>query len=278
MARIVAAMAMVHGPRITGAPDRADPAAAQRTWDGFAALRRELEAASPDWALVITNEHLTNPFFPYAAPFTLGLAPRFRAPAEPAAALPEMLVPSDEAISAQLLDMAWAAGFDLAYSHDLLLDHGTTVPLHFLTPHLDLPIVHIHQLVSRGPRPRLRRCYELGGLLRQFIEARPAAERVAVIGTGGLSHWVGNAKMGQVNAAWDQHVLRLFAERRDDELLAMTDAALEAEAGNGAHELRNWITVAGTVPGAPGEVVNYVEHVPAWAQQSVHLRFRLEAG
>src|SRR5579884_2218338 len=106
MARIVAAMAMVHGPRITGAPDLAGPDKGQRVWEGFETLRRELEAASPDWALVITNEHLTNPFYPYAAPFTLGLAPRFRAPAEPAAALPEMLVPSDEAISAQLLDMA----------------------------------------------------------------------------------------------------------------------------------------------------------------------------
>lgn len=161
------------------------------------------------------------------------------------------------------------------YTYDLLLDHGTTVPLHFLTPHLDLPIVHVHQLTSRGPQPRLRRCYALGQVLRQFIEARPASERVAVIGTGGLSHWVGTPKMGQVNPAWDQRVLHLFAERRDDELLAMTDAAIEAEAGNGAHEIRNWITVAGAVPNAPVEVVSYVEHIPAWAQQSVHVRFRL---
>lgn len=275
MARIVAAMAMVHGPRITAAPDLPGPDVAQRAWDGFAALRRELEAASPDWALVITNEHLTNPFFPYVSPLTLGTAPKFRAPPEPSAALPEMIVPSDEAVSAQLLDAAWDAGLDLGYTYDLLLDHGTTVPLHFLTPKLDLPIVHIHQLVSRGPRPRLRRCYQLGGLLRQFIEARPASERVAVIGTGGLSHWVGNARMGQVNVAWDQRVLGLFAVRQDDDLLAMTDADLERDAGNGAHEIRNWITVAGTVPGAPAEVVSYVAHVPAWAQQSVHVRFRL---
>ncbi len=70
-------------------------------------------------------------------------------------------------------------------------------------------------------------------------------------------------------------MLQLFAERRDDELLALTDAAIEAEAGNGAHEIRNWITVAGVVPNAPAEVVSYVDHIPAWAQQSVHVRFRL---
>src|SRR5919199_1809074 len=87
-----------------------------------------------------------------------------------------------------------------AYSSDLVLDHGTMVPLHFLTPRLDLPIVHVHQATSRGPRPPLKRCYELGRILRQVIEARPASERVAVIGTGGLSHWVGGPRMGDVNA------------------------------------------------------------------------------
>lgn len=277
MARIVAALIAVHGPRITAAPDAPGPDVAQRVWDGFAALRRELEGASPDWVLAITNDHLLNAFYPYAAPFTLGIAPRFRAPAERSAALPEMVVPSDETVAAALLESVWAAGVDVGYSADLLLDHGTTVPLHFLAPRLDLPIVHIHQMVSRGPRPPLRRCYALGGALRAFIDARPASERVAVLGTGGLSHWVGHPRMGQVNPAWDRQVLQRFVARDDDALLALTDAEIEESAGNGAHELRNWLTVAGVVPGAPAEVVSYVEHIPAWAQQSVHLRFRLAA-
>ena len=274
MARIVAAMAMVHGPRITADPESAGPEKLQRVLDGYAALRTELESASPDWALVISNEHLRNPFFPYSPPLVLGVAPKFAAPAELAAGLGDMSVPSDEAVSRQLLAAAWRDGSDLAFSEEMLLDHGTTVPVHFMTPHLDLPIVHIHQLTSRGPRPPLERCYRLGGVLRDFIDSRPVSERVALIATGGLSHWVGGPRMGQVNTEWDQRVLRLFQSRADDELLGMTDAQIE-EAGNGAHEIRNWLTVAGAVPGAPAEVVSYVDHIPAWFQMSVHVRFRL---
>ncbi len=70
-------MALVHGPRITAAPDEAGPDKGQQVWRGFDALKRELEETSPDWALVITNEHLINPFFPYAAPLVLGTAPKF---------------------------------------------------------------------------------------------------------------------------------------------------------------------------------------------------------
>jgi aromatic ring-opening dioxygenase catalytic subunit (LigB family) len=276
MAKIVCAMAVIHGPRATGAPETAAPEKAQQVWDGFDALRRELEETSPDWALLITNDHLTNPFFPYVAPMVLGTAPSFRSVPEESARLPEMVVPSDEAVSAQMLDAVWEAGVDLGYSYDLLLDHGSTVPLHFLTPRLDLPIVHIHQMVSRGPRPPLQRCYTLGGALRQFVDARPASERVAVIATGGLSHWVGGPQMGQVNPAWDQWVLRRLEERADAELLAMNNADIEEQAGNGAHEIRNWITLLGTVPGAPAEVVSYVDHIPSWAQSTAHVRFQLQ--
>src|SRR5919199_5967121 len=213
MARIVAALAMVHNPFITGIPDAADPDLAQQVHAAYAAERRELEAASPDWALVITNEHLRNAFYPYLPPMTLGCAGKFRSAKEPGAGLNERVVPSDESVSSQMLEAIWDGGADVASSADLVLDHGTMVPLHFLTPQLDLPIVHIHQTTSRGPRPPLKRCYQLGRILRQVIDARPASERVAVIGTGGLSHWVGGPRMGDVNAEWDRRMLDLFARR-----------------------------------------------------------------
>src|SRR5919199_5358851 len=127
MARIVAALAMVHNPFITGIPDAADPDQAQQVHAAYAAERRELEAASPDWALVITNEHLRNAFYPYMPPLTLGTAPRFQSAKEPGAGLQERVVPSDEAVSSQMLEAIWEGGVDVAYSSDLVLDHGTMV-------------------------------------------------------------------------------------------------------------------------------------------------------
>ena len=112
------------------------------------------------------------------------------------------------------------------------------VPLHFLTPQLDLPIVHIHQATSIGPRPPLKRCYKLGALIREFIESRPASERVAIVGTGGLSHWIGSPRMGEVNAEWDQALLQMLVERRDDDLLAMSNADIEVAGDGGEREHR----------------------------------------
>jgi hypothetical protein len=37
------------------------------------------------------------------------------------------------------------------------------------------------------------------------------------------------------------------------------------------------ITLAGVIPGAPAEVVSYVDHIPAWFQMSTHVRFELPA-
>ncbi|HLG72335.1 MAG TPA: hypothetical protein VK009_18100 [Chloroflexota bacterium] len=252
----------------------AGPDVAHEVSGAFDQLRNELEAASPDWLLLLSNDHLKNRFFPYCPPFVLGVAGSFFAPPEPAAGLNEMTVPSDEGIGRSLLESAWELGADFAYSDDMILDHGSTVPLHFLTPKLDLPVIHLNQLTARPPYAPLKRSYAVGGILRRCIESRPASERVAVVGTGGLSHWVGNPKMGRVNVDWDSRMLDLFLNRRHDKLLAMTDADVE-QGGNGAHEIRNWVTLAGLVPEARGELVSRVERIAAWFQSSAHVRFAL---
>ena len=66
----------------------------------------------------------------------------------------------------------------------------------------------------------------------------------------------------------------MFAQRRDEDMLAMSNGAIE-EGGNGAHEIRNWITATAVVPGAKAEVVSRVEAIPVWAQSSAHVSFRL---
>jgi len=278
VARLVAALATVHNPFITAFPDAAPSEQADAVHAGFGLLRAELEHASPDWALVITNEHLRNAFYPYLPPFALGVAPQFQSVEEVRnAGLGAQVVPSDENVASQLLESVWDGGVDVAVTHDLLLDHGTMVPLHFLTPRLDLPIVHIHQATSRGPRPPLKRCYQLGQLIREFVETRPASERVALVGTGGLSHWVGTPRMGEVNAEWDQALLRMLVERRDSDLLSMSNAEIEA-AGNGAHEVRNWVTIAGATRGCPAEVLGYVEHIQPWTMGSAQIKFHVQGG
>ncbi len=110
-----------------------------------------------------------------------------------------------------------------------------------------------------------------------------------VIATGGLSHWVGDdarrafmdrlpgtrvsdleqfpvelEETGPVNEDFDRAFLDAVCAGR---LLPFfedwPDERLQNEAGNGAHELRNWATLCGFLDDAAGDVVAY-EPVEEW--------------
>jgi 3-O-methylgallate 3,4-dioxygenase len=92
-----------------------------------------------------------------------------------------------------------------------------------------------------------RRSYALGQAVRRAIEDWPERRRVAVIGSGGLSHFV-------VDEELDRHVLDLFANRD-----AAGIAALPRERLNSAtSEIRNWIAAAGALEHLNLEVVDYI--------------------
>ena len=85
----------------------------------------------------------------------------------------------------------------------------------------------------------------LGEAVRSF----PEPLRVAVVGAGGLSHHVGTPTVGDIDEEFDRWFLDRLEQGRIEELLDLTDAEIEL-AGNGAHEIRSWLTVAGAA--APG--------------------------
>ena len=108
-----------------------------------------------------------------------------------------------------------------------------------------------------------RRCHALGGFVREFIRSRPATERIAVLATGGLSHWVGTPETGRINSDWDHWVLDHVARADVEPLVRLTLDEIERDGGNGGQEIRNWIACLATVPGWKGEVLAY-EGAPEW--------------
>jgi protocatechuate 4,5-dioxygenase beta chain len=262
MARLVAALAASHAPSIVAAPETAPPAQKDRIYAAMTALHREVTAARATVAIVCANEHFTNFFLDNFPPFCIGVADRYTGPAERWLRMAQTVVPGHQGLGRWLLERALAADFDPAFSEDLRLDHGIMAVLHFLSPGMDLPVVPIVQNCAVKPMPTLRRCFRFGGFLREAIEAWPADERVAIVGTGGLSHWVGTPGMGRVNAEFDRWFLDRLAAGRVEEVLALSDAEIE-RAGNGAHEIRSWITLAGAMGGIPARPLAY-EPVPEW--------------
>jgi 3-O-methylgallate 3,4-dioxygenase len=128
------------------------------------------------------------------------------------------------------------------------LGHAFTFPRYRLGLSADVPIVPIFINTYYPPNvPTARRCYELGQVVRQAVESWDSGARVAVIASGGLSHFV-------VDEELDRRVLA--AIERDDaaDLSALTRRQLRS----GTSEILNWIAAAGTLGGLQASVVDYV--------------------
>ena len=263
MAEIVAAFAASHAPLVVAAPESAEPGQKDRVYAAMAALRRELEAAQPTAIVICSNEHFTNFFLDNFPPSCIGIGDRHLGPVEGWLGVPKTFVPGERALGTWLLEQAFAAEFDQPFSEELRLDHGVMTVLHFLTPAMDVPIVPIIQNCAVKPMQTLRRCHQYGAFLRRAIEAWPSDARVALVAAGGLSHWVGMPGMGRINAEFDRRFLELLVGGRAEEALELTDADIE-RAGNGAHEIRSWLTLAGAMGDRPARVLAY-EPIPQWA-------------
>jgi Catalytic LigB subunit of aromatic ring-opening dioxygenase len=266
MAEVVAAALTSHAPLITGKPDVAKPEQRDRLYAGFAEVRRRLVAARPDLLVMLVNDHLQNFAYDNLPAFCVGLAASYDAPS-PGGAKLMRLAPRkiggrpDWALA--LLEAGLAAGIDFAYSYEIESWDELSVPLHFLLPGGDVPIVTVYTNCAAPPLPTPRRCREVGAFVGGFIRSRPARERVALVATGGLSHWVGTPETGRINPDFDQRVLDHVARGDVEPLTRLTHDEIERDGGNGGQEIRNWIALLGALPGWKGEVLAY-EPVPEW--------------
>ena len=121
----------------------------------------------------------------------------------------------------------------------------------------------------------LARCVEIGRVLGIAIRNAPTDDRVAVIGAGGLSHWVGHPRVGDIDEEFDRWFLDRLSERELAAVLALTDRQL-SEAGNGAHEIRSWLTVAAAAGGRGTELA--YEAIHPWITGMGVMEFAIAGG
>ena len=90
---------------------------------------------------------------------------------------------------------------------------------------LDLPIVPIIINDLEEPMPSIHRCLAWGRLLRRAIESYPEPLRVAVLGTGGLSHSIGETTMGWIDEEFDHACIKHFQDGEEARLAAFLTRA-----------------------------------------------------
>ena len=272
MARLVGAYATSHTAMIIRKFQPADPVHAA-VHAAFGQVRREVDRLAPDVLVVIGSEHLNSFGYECFPQICVGIGEKATGWGDGGVPSAELRLAGD--FAAQLLTEGVEAGFDLAFSANPRIDHAFMAPLTLIRPEMDIPVVPVFQNANTEPLPPLWRCAQLGELLREVIEHRPATERVVVLGTGGLSHWVGTPEMGRINTDFDDQFLQHVRAGDLPAILALKTADVLAEAGNGAPEIRNWVTamaaasVGPAQDGAPARtprgVVLAYESVPDWA-------------
>ena len=252
-----------HAPGITARAERADPVPRDRFLAAMERLRLAIEASRPDALIVIAAEHFANFFMNNMPAFAIGMAEHYEGPIEDEGWLriERHRVPGNRALSARLIKRVMHE-VDVAYAEEWLFDHGIMVPLHLLTPRYDLPVIPANINCQGPPLTPLHRAYAFGRALRHATDEAP--ERIALIGTGGISHWPATPNSGKINPAWDREFLERWTANRRDALISYTDAETYRDGGQGGFEIRTFIAVAGACEGSTGEVWCY-EPIPIFA-------------
>ena len=94
---------------------------------------------------------------------------------------------------------------DWAFAKSITVDHAIAIPYQLaLADNPGLRVIPVYLNAGIEPLLPSRRAFALGDSVRRAVEAWPGDERVVVLGTGGMSHWVGDEQMGRVNAEFDR--------------------------------------------------------------------------
>src|ERR1017187_340990 len=201
MAKLVAILATTHHPfyyRTSQLPESEAPPFAAAWVSKVKAYRETLARSRPDVLVMVGSDHFHQLWLDNMPQFLIGKAPFYDANfynEEREFGLPRLLLRGDEELSAYLLRTGIDAGFDLAFSNELRVDHRITCPITPLRPEAALPIVPVYTNIFAPPMPQPARFVQLGQAIRAMIEAWPSDKRVAVIGTGHLSLELGGPRL-----------------------------------------------------------------------------------
>ena len=244
---------------------------AKRIDAGFDALRARLAAYKPDVLIMITDDHGETfdreACMPTIAMFTgssgtgnLALVfegrndgsadVTLKCHRELAQYLSWGLVKRDFDIAIMSSDKVKALGVP-----ERGMGHGFTRTAPKIMPKLDVPTVMFWLNCYYEPLPTARRCIELGRAIAEVAKDRP--ERIAIFGTGGLSHDPRGPRGGWIDEPLDRFVLDAFAKGEPDRLQSLFEFDSDTLRG-GTGEIRNWLVVGGAMGATKADIIDYM--------------------
>ena len=253
-----------HAPGITGRAHMVENT--DKRDEFYAALeaqRQDIMNAGAEAIIVIAAEHFANFFMNNMPAYCIGISENYEGPIEDPEwlAIEKTEIPGapdlGKRITRHVMDSV-----DVAYSEEWKFDHGIMVPLNFLTPNYDLPVIPVNINCQGPPLTPLHRSWAFGEALRRACDAVP--EKIALVVTGGISHWPATPDSGKINEAWDREFLDRLMRNDKESLLSYNDEDTYRDAGQGGFEIRTFITAAAAA-GGEGDLKFYTAELPIFA-------------
>jgi hypothetical protein len=247
------------------------------------AIADTYQTAAPDLAIIIGNDQseiFTDANIPAFGVFWGATIENFPRSPEEVAKLSPGIAPAEAGyrpaartaypchpeLGRHLIEELMQQGFDVAQSQRLPVGpNGSNAAPHafgyvYRRVMGDSVIPHVPVLVNTHyppNRPPARRCFEFGRALARAVLSFPGDARVAIIGSGGLTHYV-------IDEEFDRAVLRAM-EQGDSAAIAVIDEAMLAAGGTA--EVKNWIPVFGAMSEA-GIAMKLVDYVPCYRSEA----------
>lgn len=267
MGKIVGGFLVPHDPVMFVAPEAPQESVAQRMWGAFATCAQRLAQLDATSVVIIGADHYML--------FGTGCLPQYLigtgdidGPIDALPGLRRGVIPDSQKLASFIAEHGKDNGFDWAVGRAFTVDHAVAIPNQLIVEPVRaqgqrMGTIPVYLASGVDPFIKMQRAIALGGAIKAAIEASPDDERVVVIGSGGISHWVGVPEMGKVNEAFDREIMD-YAVRGDlAGIGALSDEYILANGGNGGMEIRQWACAMGAMPGAKGEIIDYAA-VPEW--------------
>ncbi|NIF28934.1 protocatechuate 3,4-dioxygenase [Pantoea sp. Tr-811] len=268
MGKIVGGFWMPHDPVMFVAPKAPPEAQREAVWGAYGQCAERLAALRPTSVIIVGCDHYIL-FGTHCLPrYVIGTGD-VEGPIDRLPGLAREQVPNHGRLAEHIVEHAQAEGIDWTVARSFTVDHSFSIPHQLVIKPAqallgrELPTIPVYLACGVDPYITLSRAADLGRQIRAAVESFDDEERVVIIGSGGISHWVGTVEMGLVAEDFDQEILRHGINGDLQALCAYSDAEILRRAGNGAMEIRNFVCAMAALDRPQGEVIAY-EAVPAW--------------
>ncbi|MDR7077487.1 2,3-dihydroxyphenylpropionate 1,2-dioxygenase [Neobacillus niacini] len=308
MAEIIAGVAMSHSPMIM-TNEAGGGEKGQRFLQTAAEMKKFIEDSGADVIVLVSDDHFNSYFYDHMPAFTIGIG---ECEGWGDWQLPKYKIPVQQDLAKHILNTSLENNVDFAFTLKMKVDHGHTQGIYFLNPDLQIPVVPIAVNTSAPPLPTMDRCFQIGEVVRKAIESWDNDLKVAIVASGGLSHWVPipkiesekpedqsliqvlrngrqeieqldeylhnretrvtRIKSGPVNEQVDREFLRLVSEKDYAALRSWSSEFIEENLGNGGQEIHNWLVLLGALQGFEPSVACY-EPIPEWVTGMAIVQF-----